>query len=238
MKLLRVLLVAGLVLAAVKPASADIAGVLDGNTKYCGGTIFETCASILLDVQPYQIGGNAFLGLPAQTLYWTFTLTVENLTDNVGGDVFKTVGFYNMQSGVDFYGGTGTPPTGWKTASGGLEGPFTDLDFSYTPINEPPANGIQPTQSKTFTFQFIGLEGMVVDEIGVGIHSISGGIDGRCSTKLGVKANGDIDDPPFQGPYDPNCTEVIPEPGTIFLLGTGLAGLGIVVWQRRKEDEE
>ena len=115
-----------------------------------------------------------------------------------------TAGATNDIQGLGFDAGPPAPQNGLSAGDGG---PFT---FTIT-------------FGGTFTAGDIGA-------VGFGVHAISG--PNGCSTKLFVDANGGTN---TLTAADPACaTTVVPEPITMTLLASGLAGMGGVGALRRR----
>ena len=199
-------------LAAVSAASAWAIPNPYTNANACGGDNFKTCASLNI----------SWVGTTA-------TIQIQNL--GTGGEVFKSFGFTNLPAGTTITGSSipvaldgrftagsasdiqgqgfdATPPPSQSGLSAGDGGPF---EFSIT-------------FGGTFTEADIGA-------IGFGVHAISG--PNGCSTKLFVDANGGTN---TLSTPDPACgTTVVPEPITMTLLASGLAGMGGVGALRRRK---
>jgi hypothetical protein len=217
MKFLKSTLAAAALLGtlAVTPARADF---VFGTT--CGGNNFATCASGSLAT---SVGGGV-------------TVVTINITyEGTQGELFKAVGLIGLPAGSSVAltsapAGYGPPPPN-DLSGGGLP----DDTFG-SPTNDQDAMlGAAGITSGTFVFTIQGeLTQQQIDALGVGVHAISG--PSGCSTKFGVTSGGAVNN------TDPNstCAEtVIPEPITMTLLATGLAGMGGVgfIRRRRREDE-
>ena len=218
MKLLKTIAAIGAFAAlSATPAWADwSSGVV------CGGGLFSTCASV-------EVTG-------ATTN--TVTITVMNEGGAQAGSydaIFSAVGIYNLPAGV----------TNVAISSDGgsnmVAGPGNELNpmshsFAAEAVPPPSDNGLDVGESVTFTITFDhNVTAEELADLGVSIHGISG--PNNCSTKLYIEDQGTVTGGP-DAP-DPACSEtVIPEPITMTLLATGLAGMGGVGFLRRKRDEE
>jgi hypothetical protein len=207
--LTKVLAVAAAIsLAASAEARADF-----GPETYCGGNSFATCASVTL----------------ATDATGTFTtLDVTNLAGE--GDVYKTVGLINVPADVTVT--ITSAPTGYGTV--------IDPDINIVGFNDwgsgadapPTDNGLEEVESGQWVFTFSrALTAEEIANLGVGIHAISG--PNNCSTQFGVVNDVVVDN------ADPEeyarCGETtIPEPITMTLLATGLAGMGGAGFVRRR----
>ncbi|MDH4349322.1 MAG: PEP-CTERM sorting domain-containing protein, partial [Gemmatimonadota bacterium] len=98
--------------------------------------------------------------------------------------------------------------------------------------------GLGAGNTYTFTFTITNWQGTTADfnNLGFAIHG-QGGPNG-CSTKLVIQADGSANSPDPNDPAVQACgTTVTPEPVTMSLLATGLAGMGGagLVRRRRKQ---
>ena len=186
----------------------------------CGGNSFTTCMSGSISYS----GGNSL------------TVNVTNATPYVG-DIFTAVGLFNLPAGLT---PTITGPTNWSVGNNytGINGPIPDFTYAMS-SNQGINNGFGDGQTRQFTFTFanqntawfIALE----NTVGVGIHAQRGPLG--CSAKMGVaNSNGGptgeaINN--FDAVEAAKCVSV-PEPESMALLATGIAGLLFVAARRRK----
>lgn len=196
------------------PAKADF-----GPQEYCGGSNFETCASIAL----------VFNG----TNEVTITVT------NNGPGVYTNVGLIGLPAGrtVAATGGSGGNGGNWASWSGP---PPADLVGDGLPeetygMSAPSAGGIYANglligQTISFTFS-IGGAALTTEQmaaLGVGIRAQAG--PNGCSTKLGV-VDGQVIDNVNEENYA-ECGTTVPEPASMFLFGAGV--VGILATRRRR----
>lgn len=201
---------------AVTPARADFIF-----TNQCGGQSFSTCAS-----------GSLATSYDAGTGLTTVTINITH--EGTNGELFKAVGIIGAPAGstiafVSAPTGYGAPPPN-DLGGGGLP-PDT-----YGAVANSQSDMLGLGDSGTFVFTIQGqLTQEQIDALGVGVHAISG--PNGCSNKYGVVGGTAIDN--AESERYAECTEtVIPEPITMTLLATGLAGMGGAGFLRRKKDEE
>ena len=182
-------------------------------------------------------GGNNFATCLSASVSWSGSvLTVVVTNADPYGANFAAVGLINLDDASDVIDWTkSTPPTGtWDEVShlsgGGLPGEL----FAIGPNSAPNTNGLLNGATGTFTFTFDHeLSDAEVATIGVGVHGISG--PAGCSTKFGVLSTGVVDNA-IPASYEECGTTVIPEPVTMVLMGTGLAGIAAA--RRRRNGVE
>jgi hypothetical protein len=225
MKLLKTLAAAGVIAASTaSPAWADWG---DLTTPLCGGGLFATCAAVEVT------GGGTN----------TVTITVVNLGGALPGTsdaIFTAVGIYNLPAGVTVQNVAITTANGaeadWAQGAGTDLQPFGH-DIAAEAPPPPIGNGLAVGESVTFVITFSGtVSDADLAALGISIHGQSG--PNNCSTKLAIEDEGST--VLGAGEPDPSCSEtVIPEPITMTLLATGLAGMGGVgfIRRRKKEDE-
>lgn len=184
----------------------------------CGGSNFATCISV-------DVRRNGTTG------------TVGAFVLNNGGPATLTrIGIINL-------GGTIANPPGTSSTSNGAWNPMANSGLSGGGLpagmwawTSPQGitNGLTDTESGFFTFNVTNL---VASQIGIAVHG-QGYLN--CSTKFGVwqTAGGLVTNDAGPSGYDPACTPVtVPEPESMALLATGLAGLAFVAVRRRKDLE-
>lgn len=221
------------------PAAGTWTGFGWNNTTVCGGNAFSTCASVA--VSAYSDGaGNV-----------TVTMRVTNMSGSNGtyaGTVFTQLGLWNVPyaNGKNAFS-TGYGPTltatdqnsqavsGWQTGTSGLNGSGIQPDErGVDPINGI-NGGLGAGNTYTFIFTITNWQGTSADfnNLGFAIHG-QGGPNG-CSTKLVIQNGGSANSPDPNDPAVQACgTTVTPEPVTMSLLATGLAGMGGASLLRRR----
>ncbi|HJS48645.1 MAG TPA: PEP-CTERM sorting domain-containing protein [Gemmatimonadales bacterium] len=225
MKLFKTLAAAAVLAATTaSPAWAD----WDSGTV-CGGGLFATCASVVVTT----VDAN------------TFTVTVTNLGGAEPGAfdaTFFAVGLYNLPAG----GTVSIVANADNNMVPGACSSLNPLDCEVAAEASPPptANGVEVGETITFTVTFAApFDPAALADVGVSIHAGDGpprlGGEGTCSTKLSIEDEGGTVSGPPGEERDPACGEtVIPEPITMTLLATGLAGMGGVGFLRRKREED
>jgi len=201
-------------LATAVTASPVYAGGWNWGSPVCGGTSFETCISANVALSGSQI-----------------VVTIGN----IGPGTITGVGLWNLPANQPISGSASI--LGWSTTDhNDIQGVVGDNADKWSlgttnGINDGLVpSGIAPgtVASFTFTFASAAYASAAYDQIGIGIHS-QGYIG--CSTKLFLSGPEDVENP-YRG-TDDNCLSV-PEPGSLFLLGSGAIGMAFVASRRRK----
>jgi hypothetical protein len=240
-------MVGGLAMASATPVWAN------GFSSYrlCGGNTFSTCAAVEISVTGH-----------------TVTMRVWNISSNLGatygqgagnfaGSVLDGIAFFNLPAGLQVNTGSltvsgpgATASHGWTLKNYGAAGAFA-LDARNGPghtltggigsgcaaqnqmINSPtnlmvnPCSTLNAGNSITFSFQVTGNWNGRSD---VSMRSFNGMTGETSEFWTGIAPNG-----------NPGiATTVTPEPVTMTLLATGLAGMGGagLVRRRKKQNDE
>ena len=240
--------VGGLALASTTPAWAD------GFQSYrlCGGDTFKTCAAVEITV----VGSSVTMRV--WNLSGNLGATNGNAAGSRAGAIFNGIGFYNVPAAVNVIGsslsvsgpvrGTDTP-SGWSLsnfgsvafsvdyravtsrANGGIaSGCATSGELPGTPPNlymNPCSSDLSnPGDWVTFNFNITGgawdpTQSDIVFRMYDGITNETS----ECWTT------------PTPGGRPTNCVTVTPEPVTMTLLATGLAGMGGAGFIRRRRNK-
>ncbi|MDH5591193.1 MAG: PEP-CTERM sorting domain-containing protein [Gemmatimonadota bacterium] len=215
----------------------------------CGGTTFNTCAAVQVSVSAPDLLGVS-----------NVTMKVWNMSGyggTFGGTVFTKIGFFNTGAVTTVAGSlfmtgpvrSGDSPAMWQLGdpnnAGGISLDFaTSANGGSSSVDNSIANACDPGESPsgsnqlwenpcydsgtgfteagwiTITFQVQGSWDLASTEMLIQGQNGPNGDSTQCITGEGG-----------------NCS-VVPEPMTLLLLGTGLAGVGGVQIRRRREDEE
>ena len=203
---------AALLLAAASTARAD-GTFISGN--FCGGNEFSTCASVTAS----NVGN-------------VVTLTVTNTSGSLTS-FFTSMGLANLGAGVTVTNFSTTLPARYVLGTNGLSGAgiMVGVVGGQPSTPQPNTKALRNGETVSFTFTLGGTYSLANAQFVV--HDQGGAVAG-CATSTKLVVTGGVANTPTCGPPPPPPTTTTPEPVTMTLLATGLAGMGGVGVRRRK----